>query len=159
MLVESVGICVTGGLAWWLIPTYPSRGWRYLVMAISVPSFFVAGFRILFPFESPRYLLARGDYKRAYGVLVHMASFNGNKLPFELSTVETIQCSTRPSLKYSKYKDCLLCGTKMIFTYSGCHCFTQKLKRKGERLHEHCRITNTRSTNQDCSWEICQVCE
>ena len=113
MLVESVGICVTGGLAWWLIPTYPSRGWRYLVIATSVPSFFVAGFRILFPFESPRYLLARGDYKRAYGVLVRMASFNGKKLPFELSTVETVQCSTRPSLKDS----CLKLGSVFKRSY------------------------------------------
>lgn len=25
-LVQAVGACVTGGLAWWLIPTYPERG-------------------------------------------------------------------------------------------------------------------------------------
>ncbi len=25
-LVQAVGTCVTGGLAWWLIPTYPEKG-------------------------------------------------------------------------------------------------------------------------------------
>ena len=26
LLIEAVGSCVTGGLAWWLIPTYPKKG-------------------------------------------------------------------------------------------------------------------------------------
>ncbi len=25
-LVQAVGACLTGGLAWWLIPTYPEKG-------------------------------------------------------------------------------------------------------------------------------------
>ena len=104
MLVESIGICATGGLAWWLIPRHPTYGWRYLVIATSVPSFFVAGFRIVFPFESPRYLVARGDHKRAHKVLLRMAQFNGKDLPFPLSAIETIPSSRKPSLKTSCLK-------------------------------------------------------
>ena len=59
MLVQAFGICGTGGLAWWLIPHYPvnGHGWRYLVIATAIPSFFVAGMRIVFPYESPRFLV------------------------------------------------------------------------------------------------------
>ena len=104
MLVESLGICATGGLAWWLIPRYHTNGWRYLVIATSLPSFFVVGFRIAFPFESPRYLVARGDHKRAYKVLRRMAHFNGKDLPFPLSSIETLPSSTTRSLKTSCLK-------------------------------------------------------
>ena len=104
MLVHSVGICVTGGLAWWLIPSYPTNGWRYLIIATAVPPFLAVVFRIAFPFESPRYLLSIGDHKRAHRILQHMACFNRRDLPFELEVVEAIQSTTKPSLKESFLK-------------------------------------------------------
>ena len=104
MLMESIGICVTGGLAWWLIPSYPTNGWRYLIIATAVTPFLAAVFRIAFPFESPRYLLSIGDHKRAHRILQRMACFNRKDLPFELEAVEAIQSTTRPSLKESFLK-------------------------------------------------------
>ena len=104
MLVGSLGICATGGLAWWLIPRYPTYGWRYLVIATAIPSFVVVPFRIIFPFESPRYLVARGDHKRAYKVLRRMAQFNRKELPFPLSAIETLPSCTKSNLKTSCYK-------------------------------------------------------
>ena len=91
MLIEAIGICATGGLAWWLIPTFPSRGWRYLIIATSVPSLFVAGFRILFSFESPRFLVTKGRYEQAFKVLSIIANFNGKDLRSTLGSAESIQ--------------------------------------------------------------------
>ena len=98
MLIESLGIIATGGLAWWIIPTYPRKGWRYLIIATAIPSFFVAGFRIVFPFESPRFLVTKGRYKEAYEVLSRMARFNGKNLThLKLQTFQNIQvCHDEP---------------------------------------------------------------
>ncbi len=30
-LVQAVGTCITGGLAWWLLPTYPEKG-SYIII-------------------------------------------------------------------------------------------------------------------------------
>jgi len=65
MLVQAVGMSTTGGLAWWLIPAYPKQGWRYLVIATALPSFFAVGFRLVFYFESPRFLIIKKRYKKA----------------------------------------------------------------------------------------------
>lgn len=91
MLIESLGIIATGGLAWWIIPTYPRHGWRYLIIATAIPPFFVAGFRVVFPFESPRFLVTQGRYEEAYKVLSRMARFNGKRLSFSLQTLQSIQ--------------------------------------------------------------------
>ena len=56
-LCGALGSCCTAGLAWWLIPTYPIHGWRYLTIACAIPTFFVLLIRIVFPFESPKFLL------------------------------------------------------------------------------------------------------
>ena len=80
VLVQAIGICGAGGLAWWLIPAYPRHGWRYMIIAYSIPSMFVAGFRLLFPFESPRFLVTKKRDEKAYKVLSRMAKFNGKKL-------------------------------------------------------------------------------
>ena len=107
MLVEAVGICATGGLAWWLIPTYPSYGWRYLIIATAIPSFFVSGFRIVFPFESPRFLFTKGRYIQTYKVLSHMARFNGKQLTSSLNEVKSIQFPeiiSTPTLRQSCLK-------------------------------------------------------
>ena len=51
-----------------------------MIIAYSIPSMFVAGFRLLFPFESPRFLVIKKRDEKAYKVLSRMAKFNGKKL-------------------------------------------------------------------------------
>ena len=48
MAAESLGGCFTAGLAWWLIPTYPVNGWRYLVIATAILSLIACAFRLIF---------------------------------------------------------------------------------------------------------------
>ena len=91
MLVQAVGMCTTGGLAWWLIPTYPKRGWCYLVIASALPSFFAVGFRLVFYFESPRFLIIKKRYEKARRVLSAMAKFNGKDLSMFPSALQNLQ--------------------------------------------------------------------
>ena len=77
-LIESFVQCAVTGLAWWLVPTYP-KGWRYFIMASSVPSF-VTGLFLIFFIESPRYLVAHRKTEQAWKVFSFIARFNGKKL-------------------------------------------------------------------------------
>ena len=69
MLCGALGACCTAGLAWWLIPTYPVNGWRYLTIACAVPNFFIFVLRVVFPFESPRFLLHAGKQRQLKKVI------------------------------------------------------------------------------------------
>ena len=81
IVVQSIGTCITGGLAWWLIPTYAVNGWRYLVIATTIPQFIGGAFRLfVFPLQSPRFLMAKGRFKEARKVFEKMARLNGKKL-------------------------------------------------------------------------------
>ena len=91
MLVEAVGICATGGLAWWLMPAYPKQGWRYLVIASALPSFIAVGYRLFFYFESPRFLIIKKRYKKAHRVLSAMVKFNGKDLNMFPTALQDIQ--------------------------------------------------------------------
>ena len=75
-LVQLVGYCTCGGLAWWLIPHDPRNGWRYLIIASSIPVFIAALFRLVFYVESPRYLVAQGKFSEAKKVLAQIARIN-----------------------------------------------------------------------------------
>jgi MFS family permease len=79
-LVQAITACVTGGLAWWLIPTYKKYGWRYLTLITSVPAFVTLVYRLVFYVESPRFLISKGRYKAARKILDKMARWNGKKL-------------------------------------------------------------------------------
>jgi MFS family permease len=70
------GLCVSCGLAWWLLPTYPNLGWRYYIMASGVPSIIVGICRLILYVESPRYLMARDRKNEAWNVFKIMARFN-----------------------------------------------------------------------------------
>ena len=74
--------------AWWLIPTYPRYGWRYFVLAIGIPALPVALFRVLFLFESPRFLVAKQKVEKAWIVFSRMAWINGRDLTLFLSKEE-----------------------------------------------------------------------
>lgn len=81
LVVQSLGTCISGGLAWWLVPTYVMKGWRYLIIATTIPQFTGAAFRLLvFPLQSPRFLIAKGRFKEARRVFETMARLNGKNL-------------------------------------------------------------------------------
>ena len=79
-VIEALGVCLTGGLAWWLIPTFGQKGWRYLIIATSIPNFIGVAYRLLFHIESPRFLIAKGKYEEARKVFLKMARLNGKDL-------------------------------------------------------------------------------
>ena len=79
-VIEAFGVCLTGGLAWWLIPTFGQKGWRYLIIATSIPNFLGVAYRLLFNIQSPRFLIAKGRYKEARRVFEKMARLNGKNL-------------------------------------------------------------------------------
>lgn len=80
MFMAVLGLCLSCGLAWWLIPSYPVRGWRFYIIAVAVPTLMVAIFRLVFYIESPRYLIANGKFNRAWRVFSIIAKMNGKKL-------------------------------------------------------------------------------
>ena len=79
MLMFSLGSCLIAGLAWWLVPTYKD-GWRYLLVASSIPPLLSSAFRIIFYFQSPRFLISRGETTAAWKMFKVMAKLNGKKL-------------------------------------------------------------------------------
>ena len=79
-VIEAFGVCLTGGLAWWLIPTFEQKGWRYLIIATSIPNFLGVAYRLLFHIQSPRYLIAKGRYQEAKLVFQKMARLNRKDL-------------------------------------------------------------------------------
>lgn len=79
-LVQAVTACITGGLAWWLIPTYKRYGWRYLTLFSSVPAFITLIYRLIFYYQSPRFLISKGKYEAARKILAKMCKWNGKDL-------------------------------------------------------------------------------
>lgn len=79
-LSSTAGNCVCAGLAWWLIPTYPINGWRYLVFLTSLPSFLAFVFRLVFYVESPRFLVSKNRMAAAWNSLAIMAGINCKNL-------------------------------------------------------------------------------
>ena len=75
MFVAAFGLCISCGFAWWLIPTY-AKGWRYYIMVSGMPMILVAVFRLVFYFESPRYLIAIGKPILAWKIFRIIAKFN-----------------------------------------------------------------------------------
>jgi putative MFS transporter len=79
-VIQMIGSCLAVGIAWWLIPTYKENGWRYFIIAISIPSFFTTVFRLVFWVQSPRFLINKGDIEGAWKVLKLMAKINMKNL-------------------------------------------------------------------------------
>ncbi len=72
----AVGTIVAAGLAWVIIPRFPTVGWRYLLAASAVPGLLVLWIRRSIP-ESPRYLLVQGREEESRIVLQRVAAENG----------------------------------------------------------------------------------
>ena len=77
---QSIGGCITAGLAWWLIPTYPVNGWRYLVIATAILSFVAFAFRLFLYVESPRFQVTKYRLEAAWKTFSLMASMNCQSL-------------------------------------------------------------------------------
>lgn len=75
-VIGIVGLCVSCGMAWWLLPQYPGIGWRYYIIACGGPSVLVGIFRLVLYIESPRYLIARGKRERAWMAFQSIAKIN-----------------------------------------------------------------------------------
>ena len=76
MIATAVGGCITTGLAWWLIPTYSTNGWRYLVIVTALLAFTASAFRLLFYVESPRFLIVKNKTDAAWRTFSLMARVN-----------------------------------------------------------------------------------
>ena len=96
LVVQAVGACITGGLAWWLIPKYTTNGWRYLIIATTIPQLFCAVYRMfIFPLQSPRFLIAKGRFKEARKVFAKMAWLNRKNIDHILPEGNTLEESIR----------------------------------------------------------------
>lgn len=80
LLLPALGLCIASGFAWWLLPTYPKNGWRYFTIVIMLPTLLIAVFRLVFYVQSPRFLVAKGRYDKAWDVFALMAKVNGKDL-------------------------------------------------------------------------------
>ncbi len=78
-LLEGFAKCAVAGLAWWLVPTYQTNGWRYFILVSSIPSFVIA-ILLMFFVESPRYLVTQNKPEKAWKVFSLIASVNGKKI-------------------------------------------------------------------------------
>ncbi|XP_028174631.1 carcinine transporter-like, partial [Ostrinia furnacalis] len=73
-IAYSLGLIMLAGVV------YLIRDWRHLALATTLP--FVCFFLYLWPMpESPRWLLARGQFEKAEAILKNMARINGKSLP------------------------------------------------------------------------------
>ncbi len=117
MMMAILGVCLSCGLAWWLIPTYPLDGWRFYVTAVAVPTLLVAAFRLIFFIESPRYLIANGKFKRAWKVFEIIARFNGKKLTDFITFGEfSERLAVSVSSKKGKFRQSLFGQLLQIFS-------------------------------------------
>lgn len=80
LLLQSIGICIICGIAWWILPAFPRYGWRYILAISALPYFIPAVYRMIFSLQSPRFLIARGRYKEAKKVFMLMARINRKKI-------------------------------------------------------------------------------
>ncbi len=80
IVLPAIGLAMSAGLAWWLMPNYPHHGWRYFMIATSLPSVIAVAYRLVFNFESPRFLIVKGKLDKAWSVLSSMAWINGVQL-------------------------------------------------------------------------------
>ena len=78
-MIQAIGLCIAGGVAWWLIPHY-TRGWRYFIIYTGIVPLITAVFRLVFYIESPRFLVSQGKLERAWKVFSFMASVNGKEM-------------------------------------------------------------------------------
>ena len=115
VVVGSVGLCLSCGLAWWLIPSYPVYGWRYYIIASSVPVFLVFFIRVLFYFESPRYFINKGKLDKAWKIFEVISKINGKNIAEQFSGKTSILYVSDPSKSSDGENNSLLMQTLKMF--------------------------------------------
>lgn len=76
----SIGLVALAGIV------YIVRDWRYLSLAVSVPLLLLYSCFFVLP-ESPRWLIATGNFKKAAKIMKTMAKFNGKTIPDDYEQV------------------------------------------------------------------------
>ena len=114
-LIQAIGNCTTAGLAWWLIPTFRQKGWRYLIITTAIPSFFTIVYRLVFFIESPRFLIAKGKFVKARKTLSRMAWMNGKNLNDFLPEEREFQCIV--SIDTKTEETCLQSFSKFLVIF------------------------------------------
>ena len=80
MINQAIGSAMAVGLAWWLITTYTTNGWRYFIIATAIPSLLAALYRLAFHYESPRFLLGKGRLDAVLKIFKSISWINRKKL-------------------------------------------------------------------------------
>lgn len=86
-VIQAFGSCIAGGFAWWLIPTYKSNGWRYYILFTAGVTGLAFLFRVVFYFESLRYLVSKGKATAAWKLLKIISRLNRRRIE-EITTQE-----------------------------------------------------------------------
>ncbi|XP_023930356.1 organic cation transporter protein, partial [Lingula anatina] len=86
-----VGLVLTTPVA------YLIRDWRYLQLAVALPSFLYLGLWWIIP-ESPRWLLSRGRYKEAESIVRWAARVNKRAIPEVVQLLDERSLKTTPTL-------------------------------------------------------------
>lgn len=81
-----LNIAYSIGLVLLAIIVHFVRDWRYLSLAVSVPLSFIFLCYFVLP-ESPRWLIATGNYRRAAKLMKTIAKYNGETIPDDYEEV------------------------------------------------------------------------
>lgn len=78
---------------------YFVRDWRYLSLAVSLPLLFIFSCFFILP-ESPRWLIATGNYRRAAKLMKTIATFNRKTIPDNYESIlrQKLKRKSEPSL-------------------------------------------------------------
>lgn len=76
LLNQAIGSAIAVAIGWALISTYYTNGWRYFVIVSAVPSFLTILYRVLFYFQSPRFLLSKGKVEAMWKVFKNISKIN-----------------------------------------------------------------------------------
>ena len=96
-LMQAVGSCIAGGFAWWLIPNY-DNGWRYYILFTAGVIAIALAFRVLFYFESPRYLVSKGELNGAWKLFSLISRINRKEIEQITSKKEFFDNVSHPDL-------------------------------------------------------------
>ena len=75
-LMQAIGSCIAGGFAWWLIRHYKNDGWRYYILFTAGTTGIAFLYRIIFCFESPRFLVSKGKIESAWKLFATISRVN-----------------------------------------------------------------------------------
>lgn len=86
------------------IIVYFVRDWRYLSLAVSLPLLFIFSCFFILP-ESPRWLIATGNYRRAAKLMKTIATFNRKTIPDNYESILRQKLQTKKSESLTSSND------------------------------------------------------